>query len=265
MKNQTETLNKTSGFLFLCGYFSSQFKHIPVFIVSAIFNIISLAAYLIGYMVWYAASLFYPDLPRKHGHWFGFAEFKLQYQIAALFGIVSIIICLIAPALIILTTWLYSISNLIWAISECHKRENPFPSDKLYSSARQTSYLRYAILIAANSIQSALSATIIFIFPPTTIIVLACSLILGVGLTFATLYYWGKAIFGQFTPDSVKQNYSKPQSYSKISDKLSHNVQPNLKLCSKPTNMLQKASPSTIAPHIDVEVDTHENLTYPRR
>lgn len=258
MKKQAETLNKASGVLFLFANFSSQVKHIPIFILSSVFNLISLTAYLLAYIVWYAASMLYPDLPRKHEHWFGFAEFKQQYQMAAVLGAISITICLIAPALFLLTSWLYTISNLIWAISECHKKENPFPSDKRYSSARQTAYLRYAILIAANSTQMAMSATLMLLCPTLTIGLFVSSLLIGAGLTIATLYYWGKSLFGTFTPDKVQH------SYTKMATQLTPHDAPKPKPTSKPvkTSIIEDKQPT--ASPIEVNTDTHEPLTHTR-
>lgn len=209
MKQHAEMLSKLSGFLFLVGLFSSRLSSIPISIVTMILNLVSTIAYLVGYIAWYAASLFYPDHPRKREYWFGFAQFKQQYQISALIGAIATILCIVTPFLILPIAWLYTISNFIWAISECHRQENPFPDDPTFSSARQKLYVRYAVLVAISSIIASLSVTIVFLFPPASFIVLTCSSLIAAVMTFFTMYYWIKSIFGRYTPDHIKESYAK--------------------------------------------------------
>ncbi len=256
MNKQAEILNNASGVLFIVGFFTSRIKSIPIFLLGTVFSITSLIAYLVGYASWYAASLFYPNHPRKQEHWFGFAPFKNQYQIAALVGAVATIMCIVAPVFFILAAWLYAISNLVWAISECHRKENPFPSDKLYSTARQGHYLRYAILATANSLQTALSATIIAIFPPATIVVIASSLIIGFVLALPTIYYWMKFMFGKFRPDSVNH------SYAKVSDKLPSLSKPKDEHSHQNARDLRHKKPDLKKSHSKFEIDAPEDSTY---
>lgn len=209
MKRHAETLSKLSGFLFLVGLFSSRLSSIPISILTMILNLVSTIAYLVGYIAWYIASIFYPDHPPKRGYWFGFAQFKQQYQISALIGAIATVLCIITPFLILPIAWLYTISNTIWAISECHRKENPFPDDPNFSSARQKLYVRYAVLVAASSIIASISVTIVFLFPPTAFIVLSCSSVIASILTAFTMYYWIKSIFGRYTPDHIKESYAK--------------------------------------------------------
>jgi hypothetical protein len=209
VKQHAETLSKLSGFLFLVGLFASRLSSIPVSIVTMILNLVSTIAYLVGYISWYMASLFYPDHPRKREHWFGFAQFKQQYQISALIGAIATVLCIVTPFLMLPIAWLYTISNLIWAISECHRKENPFPDDPSFSSDRQTLYVRYAVLVAAGSIIASISLTIVFLFPPSAFIVLSTSSFIAAILTVFTMYYWIKSIFGRYTPDHIKESYAK--------------------------------------------------------
>jgi len=209
VKRHAEMLSKLSGFLFLVGLFSSRLSSIPVSIITMTLTFVSTIAYLVGYIAWYIASLFYPDHPRKREYWFGFAQFKQQYQISALIGAIATVLCIITPFLILPIAWLYTISNLIWAISECHRKENPFPDDSNFSSVRQNLYVRYAVLVAASSIIASISVTIVFLFPPSALIVLSCSSFIAAILTVFTMYYWIKSIFGRYTPDHIKESYAK--------------------------------------------------------
>ncbi len=214
LKRATSILDSTSGYFFLTGFITARLKNIPIIVVSSAFNLVSLFAYLVGYVAWYLAALLYPDHPRKHNYWYGFAQFKEQYQIAALLGAIATIMCLMVPLLIIPTAWLYAVSNLIWSISEYHKKENPSLNDEQYSSTRQSLYLHYALLVTTSSILTAIAATTV-LFPPAAFVVITATTIISVGLTMASLYYWGTCIFCDHPPDRVAH------SYSKLSDQLS--------------------------------------------
>jgi len=218
LKNKTDILNKASAGLFLVGALFSRLKSVPIYVLGTVLNLTSLLAYFVGYLIWYSASLFYPNVPRKDDRWFGFADTKYQYQMAALLGTVSTLIFLIAPAFFLLAAWLFTLSNVIWSIGEYHKKQNPDRNDKFYSTKKQGLYLRYAAIIAASSLLSAVSATAISLFPAATIIILASSLIIGVGLAIPACYYWLKSVFGYFRPDSVKH------SYHKLSNQLSFSL-----------------------------------------
>lgn len=196
----------------MAGFVTARLKYVPIFIVSAVLNLVSLLAFLVAYVTWYAAALFYPNQPRKDKFWYGFADFKDQYQISALLGVIASIFCIIAPPLIIPTAWLYTISNIFWTISEFHKQENPPLDDELYSSTKQAQYLRYTFFVASGSLIAALTATMAFLFPPAAVFIIAGGTILGIGLTIASLYIWTQAAFGNHSPDHVKHSYKKLSS-----------------------------------------------------
>ena len=225
MKNRTRILDSISAYLFLLGNITYRLRAMPFAIVSAIFNLVSLFAYLAGYIVWHVAALFYPGYPRHDQHWYGFAEFKEQYQIAALLGAVATIICLVFPPMVIPAALLYTLSNLIWTISEHHKKQNPPPDDSQYSSIKQAIYFKYSVLVTAGSALTAIASTVVFLFPPASFVVLTASTMIGLGLTVAALYYWGKSTFGHFQPDKVDHSYKK---FSKqLSFELDHYPKPD--------------------------------------
>ena len=254
MKKHAEKLDSLSGYLFLVGFISSKLKNIPIFIVTAILTPVSLGAYLIGYIAWYMASLFYPDHPRKNDSWYAFAKFRQQYQFAALLGTMATIMCVVSPPLLIPTAWLYTGSNLMWSISEYHKKENPLPDDKRYSSARQSIYLRYAILVTISSILTAITATVVFFFPPTALFVLTCSSIFGTALTIASLYHWGKCAFG---------NYLINHSYTQLSKQLAFPLDATLKPGSENSLKPSEKKPGPAANQRGENDDEYDNLKYP--
>lgn len=203
MKSHVKTLDNISGKLFLVGLLTSRLKNIPNFMLSSVLNIISLFAYLAGYLVWYITAFFYPDHQRQRESWYGFAQFKEQLQAAALLGILATMFCLISPALIIPAAWIYTISNTFWSMGEYHKMTKPSPEDLSYSSVKQALYIRYALLASTGSVITALAVTITFFYPAAASVVLITSTTISVGLMVAAAYYWGKCFFGVFTPDSA--------------------------------------------------------------
>ena len=211
MKSTTSIFDRLSGYFFLTGFITSKLKSIPIAIVAVIFNLVSLFAYLIGYVAWYLAAHIHPEHPRKKEDWYGFAQFKDQYKIAALLGTIATIatiLSIIAPPLIIPTAWVYTISNSIWSISEHHKINNPPPNDIHFSSTKQSHYLKYALLVASSSAITALAATVVFLFPASAFIIVTGSTLVGTALTIASLYYWGKCAFGKHPPDKLNHTYN---------------------------------------------------------
>ena len=213
-------MGSISGYFFMAGFFTSKFKSASNFLVASIFNLLSLFAYMIGYVLWYVATLFYPDYPRKHDEWYGFAEFKDQCQIAALIGIVASILCLLFPILILPTALLYAGSNASWCIAEYHKKENPPLDDEDYSSAKQALYFIYTALITSSSIVAVVAATVALLFPPIAFVVLTAATVIGIALSVIALYFWGQCTFGNFAPDKVSH------SYNKLSDQLNFSLTP---------------------------------------
>ena len=218
MKTFRSILNKISAFLFLTALIASRLRNIPVLFASSLFNLISLSAYLIGYISWYVSALLHTDHPRKKNHWFGFATFKEQYELAALLGTVATIMMvasIMIPLLVIPGAWLYALSNCMWSISEYHKKENPPPDDETYSRERQTLFFRYTMLLATSSALTALAVSVSLLFPASAFILIPATTIAVAGLAIPSLYYWGKSTFGNFlTPTS-------PDSYLRLSKELS--------------------------------------------
>lgn len=197
----TKTLDIISGRLFLLGFFASKLKATPILLVSAIFNIVSLAAYLVGYIVWFVASLFYPPHKRQTESWYGFAQFKDQFQAAALIGTAATILCIIAPTFILPAAWFYVISNTLWSIGEYHKKASPSQEDKEYSSAKQAIYFRYTLLVTSSSLIGAAASTIALIYPATAMLLIPASTTVVMSLILISTYYWAECSFGDFPPD----------------------------------------------------------------
>ena len=205
MSIYSEALDRVSGGLFLLGFVTSKLRSVPIVLLSKILDAISIIAYLIGYIAWLGAGLYYPDRPRKVENWYGFAQFKEQYQVAAILGIVATIFCIVTPMLIVPTAWLYTISNFVWAVSEYHKKHNVYLNDGETTSDKQDTYLRYAVLVTLSSIIAAVASTLVLIFPQSAFFVLSTSSVLGAISSIGSIYYWTKFYYHDFT---VKHSYN---------------------------------------------------------
>lgn len=266
MSKFRSALDSISGYLFLTGAISARLKSIPIFLVAAIFNLSSVFAYLIGYVLWYVAAFLYPDHPRQRDSWYGFAQFKEQYQMAALLGTmatIGTILCLISPTLIVPTAWLYALSNLIWSIGEYHKKENPPLDNEEYSSVKQALYFRYTLTVAMNSVLAAISATAIFLLPSATFIIVTTATVIGFGIAIASAYYLGKFYLGNHPPEKI------PHTYQRLSNQLSFELEQS----PKPDNTHKKEprivhSPITVT-QVKLELERDSDcscfnaLTYP--
>jgi hypothetical protein len=258
LNNTVKALDRASGYLFLVGFLTSKLKNIPVSLVGAIFNLVSLFAYLIGYVAWYIAAYMYKDYPRKREEWYGFAEFKIQYQVAALIGLVATIMCLIFPPLIMPVAWFYTVSNVIWSISEHHKKKNPPPDAENYSTEKQGVYFRYASSVALNSTITAVTATIVFLFPPLTFTVLTAAAVIGAVVTVAAIFYWGKHAFGKYPPDNDRLQHS----YAVVSAGLPDQPEHMIELASTATrDPVVAQDPPAPAPRVANDEETDDDMT----
>ncbi len=194
--------------LFITGFAASKLKDIPA--VGLIFTLISLCAYLIGYLLWNIATRLYPNHPRKANHWFGFAQFKQQYELASLLGLVACIMCLTNPGLLVVPAlWIFVLSNTLWSIAEYHKLKHPPSHNPNFSSKQQALYLRYVLLMTAVCALSAICATAAFINPLFAFVAYMLPLTLGNVLTVLAFHACGQSLFNTFKPDHTYIKLSK--------------------------------------------------------
>ena len=202
-------LNLISTDFFFFGHIASKLKTIPLAFISTLLHFVSLSAFLIGYAIWGICGVFYPNYPRKKEQWYGFAEYKQQFQLAALLGAVATTLCIIAPSLIITSAWIYTLSNIFWTISEYHKKENPPAQDLEFSSTKQNLYFKFSALVTSGTLVATLSASIIAIVPATTLVLSSFAMFTSTGLTVSALYFLGKTLLGNYQPDNIIHSYTK--------------------------------------------------------
>ena len=166
----TKYLEKSSGPLFFTGFIASKLQYVPFAAAAAAFRFISLGLYLIAYSFWFAASYNQPEHERADKEWYGFAQIKEQFLFSSLTGFIATVVSVAAifvPALFPPAAWLFVLGNAFWTIGEYHKLNNP-PKDQDFSYSQQEAYTSYALSTSIISVISAISATIMFVFPPIT-------------------------------------------------------------------------------------------------
>lgn len=209
MKKKRVLLDKLSGYLFLIGFLAAKLRAVPIVLLSVIFNYITFITYIVGYLFWYLAAIMYPSYPRKSDHWYGFAKFKEQYLLAAAIGLIASLLCAIMPSMVIPAAFLYVLSNVVWTISEFHKKNNPPNNEDNYSPTRQKFYIRYALLITMGSVLTAVSLVLFTIFPAATVPILMISSILGGGIIMGIAYHWYVCTFKKFPDVKIAHSYHK--------------------------------------------------------
>jgi len=197
-------LNTISSYSFGFGLFASTLRRIPF--LSEILTIPLLISWLIGYSTWYIGTSFYgKDHQRKEDSWYGFAEFRQQHQTAALLGTIATILCFIVPTLIIPTAWLFTISNIFWAIGEHHKKNMPNTNDPKYSTPKQKIYCHLSLLVTTISFITAASTTVVFFIPIIAPILVPIIAAVQAILTVALFCFLGKYLARNFKPDIPKK------------------------------------------------------------
>lgn len=206
-KEKAAWLGRLSGIFSIIGFITFKLKSIPVLIVSYVLTGIALTAFLLGYLTWFIAARFYPDHLRKDEAWYGFTQFKDQFQLAALIGIIATIAtiaCFVYPALIIPAAWLYAVSNTLWCIAEYHKKNNPPFYEEDFSTKKQIDYFRYALLLTMISFIGALTASLVWCIPSVMPLTINISSLLCLDLSVAAFYYWRKVNFMTYDADLIE-------------------------------------------------------------
>ncbi len=201
-------LDKISGQFFLLGLATSKLKNFPLKIISLLLGITSLACYLIGYSLWFVASLLYPRFARDKRAWYGFADLKSQYQLSSFLGLAATILCICIPSMLLIASWTFTLSNFVWGVAEYHKLQNPPPFDEKFSSERQSLYLKYTKFIIVASILTAGCLSMAWVYPWMGASLLLFSNIVGNGLTIAAFWFWTKSMLENFEPDKKTLRHS---------------------------------------------------------
>ena len=228
-------LDKISGYCFLLGFFSSRLRDISSPLIAPLMRATNLASYLVGYTAWYISSLFSKASTKTPSQWYSCTDARRQQQIAGVLGLIAAIFCIIYPLTIIPTTWLYTLSNIHWLLAERNKKNSPSSTDPTYSTQKQTIYYYYAACVTLVGLIAALTATLIFLFPPMATLLLPHATYLGLGLSVLSAGILAKHALGTYPPDPIPKHYANT-SYINLQKKIGHTVSNDLIPESTPQN-----------------------------
>ncbi|TAL62338.1 MAG: hypothetical protein EPN84_06655 [Legionella sp.] len=230
-------LDNASSALFALGFTIAKIKHVPNIIFATAIDLSALGIYSSAYLLWLVSSFIHPDRARLQKEWYGFAQFREQHLLSASLGLVACIMSIIAiyfPPLVVPTAWAFLISNIIWAISEYHKLNNPSLWDDNFSRRQQYSYVTYAMALTMISLVEALAETLALCFPEIALAIFLTSTILSIATGIYAVEYWVDA---NFRPDSPSTT---PGSYSLLRSALGSNT---------PNSSVSLLNPG---PHVDL-------------
>lgn len=212
-------LEQISSGLFFIGFVVSKLEHFPITVIKGLFNLVALGLYLLGYLSWILAGYISPDHPQRRDRWYGFIQFKEQYQFAAIIGSIATVLFIAAmfvPVINVPALWVFVISNGVWFTAEYHKLKHPPAYDKNFSTIKQTNYLRFASLVTLISVAGAISGTIAFACPPLAVTIFTVTTLVSIVLGAAALMYWLEANFPTEPADEIDEPVNST-SYQQIS------------------------------------------------
>ena len=212
-------LDDITGFIFLGAFLISKAQHIPHPFVRAASKLISLSAYLVGYLLWFIATLFYDKHERVRDNWYGFAEFKEQFRATSIIGFVATVLCLTYPVLLIPASCLFAISNVLWLIGVYHQNNTP-SFDTTVPKSEKNSYFLYVSLITASSIITTAGMIAVFLFPLIAAPILTATTVVSLGLTVSAMLLLARIRFFSQPPKEQASIVPK-ESFASIGSGLS--------------------------------------------
>ena len=251
--SHSKRLDTASGFFFTVGFIVEKIKFFPVVIVSSLVTLVSLVMYMIAYLLWLIASCLRTDHNTKSDEWYGFAQFKEQYRLASILGLLASVLSITAiffPVFTIPAVWIFFVSNAVWAVSEYHKLNNPPTNDSDYSSQYQNTYSSYTVTIAAIAFLGAVSTTLIFICPYITVPVIIITSFLGGGLGVLAMHFGFELIFGDKQPGLINVSYDMMSS-TLGSTITTHDITASTDDAIHHTNIFTERKPVVTRPIID--------------
>lgn len=216
-----ETITRiVRGFFFFSGFCLAKVKYLPLATISPLFLIVASICNFLGHGLEYLGSLMEPGHTPQKFKWYGFMQFKDQYALAANTGILASILGIAAVfflPLVLVSTWLFLVCNIVKAVAEYHKlNNNPNAAKDVNADARQKALLNYALTNCVLSIVSAVAVTLMFVFPPLTFAILIATAVVGIVVGAVAFKYW-------LTSYNLPYNQiTSEYSYQRINDELSN-------------------------------------------
>lgn len=199
MSRRKNFLKKINGLFFVFGGITSNLKNTPHPVISSFLRLTSLIANFMGYCIWYYFNL--TEKPIEPTVPFDFMDVQTKYQMAALLGVIATLLCILLPALLIQTAWLFTLSNILWAHCENQKRNNPPKNNCNYSTEQQTIYCYYTNCVATISLLTSLTITALYLWPTVIIQALPLCSAFGTALSLLSFGFFIHYRLGKFESD----------------------------------------------------------------
>lgn len=198
MRNPSEKLlDNLSRFFFLFGFITTAIFYVTPSSTSMIFRILSIGGNYGGYLFWLTSASISVDQPRPANKWYAFASIKNQHRFTAILGGIATTLAIIGiffPIVLIVSFWLFSLSNLLWTIVTYHQKKHPAQNDPAYTAEHAQHYFRYVLLNTCASITTALTATLVFCFPVSGFLILFLGVSLNILITTGSFIYLVQSI-----------------------------------------------------------------------
>lgn len=200
--------------------------------------------YLTGHFLSYIGSHIEPEHRRKAGAWYGFLQFREQFRLAAIIGILGTLLSISSyylPVLLVFASWLFLIGNSIKSIGEYHKLNSPPTADTFFSTSRQNSLFLHSACNCLISIVSAIATTLVFFFPGASFSIMGVATLITIGIGAVSLQLWLDSHFGEHPKPCDLNSYA--LMYNTMGSKLRIAINPSITPI--PTRSLQSVTNST--------------------
>lgn len=213
---KSQKFDKASGVFFFIAFMVSTLQYVPFLFVAGGLRLISLLISLGAYGLKLASNLYSESYDKQKHTWYGFDKINKQFTYSSLANILATIVSIVAifyPICFPPAAWLFFIGNVLSSIAEYHTLKSP-PKDDKFCYTSQDSTVSYQIVISIISLITAITATLIFVFPPFAIPISIVGILLSAGFGALALEFRLDSIFGEHIPSRYPPNCSK-ESYAK--------------------------------------------------
>lgn len=234
MKRIEKIHDNISRFFFVVGFIANALSFIMPVFIGRICKLIVIGCNYGGYLFWMTSAQVSEDQERARKAWYAFTTIKNQHRLTSVTGGIATTLLFVGfffPVALVPAFWLFVISNLIWLITTYHRKKQPPKDDPDYSPQSYSNYLTYVLLTTIASFITALSSTLILIFPIAAPIILLIGIGLHMMITTGSFIYLMDCIAdAAFTYPSPNQDIQLNHQSMALLHKKDLNLTPNSNL-----------------------------------
>lgn len=215
--NKEKVHDNLSRFFFVAAFIANALYHITPVFIGRICKLAAIGCNYAGYLFWLASAQVSKDQERLKNKWYAFAKIKNQHRLTSLLGVLATTLALIGffiPVMLIPAFWLFTLSNIIWAITTFHQKRNLPQDDPRYTPKGYDNYFNYVILSTAASVVAAIGTTLIFCFPAATLPILIIVMSISALITLPSLSYLVESV----NPDGFDLSHTFEPSYQMMNN-----------------------------------------------